>query len=157
MLHKLVARPRASQVRAPCSAHRSADSAPALARMQVSAVTTRTELEAIAPEWNVLLQDSRADTIFLTWEYISSWLDAVAPHAEPLVLVARDESGRLVGIAPFYRRQIRLRGFLTYRCLCTLGDHSSPAEYPDLIVRRDQEESVLAALGAALGRRRDWD
>jgi len=71
--------------------------------------------------------------------------------------VARDESGRLAGIAPFYRRPIRLRGFLTYRCLCRLGDRGSLAEYPDLIVRRDQEESVLAAIGAALGRCRDWD
>src|SRR5258706_89957 len=118
--------------------------------MEVSAVTTRTELEALAPEWNDLLQASCADTIFLTWEYISAWLDAVAPRAELHVLTVRNGSGELVGIAPFYRRRILLRSVLTYRCLCILGDNESPAEYLDLIVRRDQQQQVLDALGAAL-------
>src|SRR5882724_10534270 len=111
--------------------------------MEVSAVTTRTELEALAPEWNALLQASCADTIFLTWEYISAWLDAVAPRAELRVLAVRNGRGELVGIAPFYRRRIRLRSVLTYRCLCVLGDYEGPAEYLDLIVRGDQEEPVL--------------
>lgn len=125
--------------------------------MEVSAVTTRTELEALAPEWNDLLQASCADTIFLTWEYISAWLDAVAPRAELHVLTVRNGSGELVGIAPFYRRRILLRSVLTYRCLCILGDYESPAEYLDLIVRRDQQAQVLDALGAALTSSRDWD
>jgi len=125
--------------------------------MQVSTVTTRMELEALAPEWNALLQASRADTIFLTWEYISAWLDAVAPRAKLHVLAVRNGTGELVGIAPFYRRQIRLRRVLTYRCLCILGGHASPAEYLDLIVRHDQEQPVLDALGVALTRSRDWD
>jgi CelD/BcsL family acetyltransferase involved in cellulose biosynthesis len=125
--------------------------------MEVSAVTTRTELEVLASEWNDLLQASSADTIFLTWEYISAWLDAVAPQAELHVLTVRNGRGELVGIAPFYRRRIHLRGTLAYRCLCILGGHASPAEYLDLIVRRDQEKPVLDALGAALARSGDWD
>jgi CelD/BcsL family acetyltransferase involved in cellulose biosynthesis len=125
--------------------------------MQVSTITTRMELEALAPEWNDLLQASRADTIFLTWEYISAWLDTVAPTAELQVLAVRNQSGELVGIAPFHRRRIRLKGMLTYYCLCVLGDYASPAGYLDLIVHPDQEQSVLDALGAALTRRKDWD
>jgi len=125
--------------------------------MEISAVTTRMELEALAPEWNGLLQASCADTIFLTWEYISAWLDAVAPRAELHVLTVRNESGELVGIAPFYRRRILLRSVLTYRCLCILGDHGGPAEYLDLIVHRDHEQPVLDTLAAALTCSRDWD
>ncbi|MDO8480159.1 MAG: GNAT family N-acetyltransferase [Candidatus Rokubacteria bacterium] len=125
--------------------------------MLISTITTRTELDALAPEWNDLLQASRADTIFLTWEYISAWLDAAASSAELHVLAVRDQSGNLVGIAPFYRRQIRLCRVLTHRCLCILGEHASPAEYLDLILHRDQEQPVLDALGAALARRSDWD
>lgn len=125
--------------------------------MQVSAVTTRMELEALAPEWNRLLHASSSESIFLTWEYISAWVDAVAPSADLYVLVVRNANDELVGIAPFYRRRIRLRSVLTYRCLCILGGDASPAEYLDLILHRDHEQPVPDALGAALARRSGWD
>jgi hypothetical protein len=35
-------------------------------------VETKGELEQLAPEWNSLLRTSEADSIFLTWEWISS-------------------------------------------------------------------------------------
>ena len=63
--------------------------------MNVSVLRTRAELEALGPEWNHVLQASRANTIFLTWEYISAWLDTVGSDIDLNVLAVRGASGQL--------------------------------------------------------------
>lgn len=61
------------------------------------------DLEAIAPEWNDLALV--ASNPFLTVEWLGSWW-SVFGAGDPLVLVLRDEAGRLVGGA-FCRRTRR--------------------------------------------------
>ena len=103
------------------------------AGLAVETITTREGLETCAEQWNDLLDESSARTIFLTWEWVSAWLDVVNPNAQLMVVVVRDEDGSLVAIAPFYQTQMHLLGLIGYRCLRVLGDIDSGAEYPDLI------------------------
>jgi len=94
-------------------------------RPSVEIVTSREELEFYAKEWNELLASSDADTIFLTWEWISTWLDSVYPDGELLVVFVRDNNARLIGIAPFYLSDIHFLGLIKYRCLRIIGDCQS--------------------------------
>lgn len=55
---------------------------------------------ALQPEWNGLLERSRARSIFLTWEWIQAWREAINDAVSPYVIVVRNESGVLVGVVP---------------------------------------------------------
>jgi CelD/BcsL family acetyltransferase involved in cellulose biosynthesis len=126
--------------------------------MTARVLTRRDELEALAAEWNGLLRCSGANSIFLTWEWISTWIDVVSPAAPLLVVAVRDASGRLEAIAPFYRRTMELGGFVPFTSLHVLGGPESGAEYPDLILRPESADDALRAIGAALrARSSEWD
>jgi CelD/BcsL family acetyltransferase involved in cellulose biosynthesis len=109
-------------------------------------------------EWNRLLGHSGADSVFLTWEWIHTWLDCGARRWQPLIVVVRDADGAVVGIAPFYLARYRLGGLLPVRVLRLAGDFPTGAEYGDLIVLRERDAEVCAAIGRALRAVRNrWD
>ena len=98
----------------------------------------------LEPEWDDLLARSPADSLFLTWAYVSTWWAIYGPRCELRVLTARDGDGRLIGLAPLvvgrgqgHRRHVR---FLTF--LGALGD--SLSEYLDFVVLPGHERAVLA-------------
>lgn len=125
--------------------------------MQSGLVITRNELTSHSAEWSALLERSAANSIFLTHEWITTWLDVVAPDATVLFAWARDENGQLVGFAPFFRRRMNLAGFVPFETLQIAGGIDSGGEYPDLIVDRACEDAALAALARAIASDRDWD
>ena len=121
-------------------------------------VTARDELDRLAAEWNDLLHESEADTVFLTWEWISTWLDAVYPDARLCVVVLRDCDGRLIAVATFYCSDLRVLRVLKYKCLRVLGDCQSGAEYGDVIIRRGYEATAMTCIIRELLKHRDlWD
>ena len=126
--------------------------------LRAEVFTTRKDLDPIAGQWNSVLRASKSSTIFLTWEWISAWLDAVRPDARVFVVIVRDRDARLIAIAPFYRTRLRLLGLVPYRCLRVIGDCDSGAEYPDVIIRSGFEHQAMSSvLGALLEHRDMWD
>lgn len=129
--------------------------------MRIALLRNWKELDALATQWNELLAASRADTVFLTWEWLSAWRRAIEEIVEPFVVSVRTEDGRLVGLGPFYRCSLVLRGGLVrYRCLRTLGDYPTGAEYPDWIVHREFETEAARAIASTLAeaaRDGQWD
>lgn len=120
--------------------------------------TSRDELNVYAHEWNELLSSSSADTIFLTWEWISTWLEVVHPEAQLFVVAVRDDDGHLVAVAPFYVSTLRLGGLIEYSCLRIIGDCQCGAEYGGLIVRGGFESEALRCVTEKLLEGRDqWD
>lgn len=118
-------------------------------------IADRAGLAALAPQWNALLAESNADCIFLTWEWIDAWLDAVHPQARLCTAAVRD-GDRLTAIAPLYRTSMRLLGMLEYPTLRVLGDVFSGAEYGDWIIRRGDEVQGARALLRGLAADRAW-
>jgi len=91
-------------------------------------------------EWNELLADSAANQIFLTSEWQSSWWEAYHP-GQLCVLVAGDEDGRWMGVAPWFidrgpdgRRTVRTVGCVDV------------TDYLDIVARRGHEMAVFEAL-----------
>jgi CelD/BcsL family acetyltransferase involved in cellulose biosynthesis len=94
----------------------------------------------LASEWNELLGDSAADTVFLTNQWQSSWWHHLG-SGTPTLIALRDETGRLVGLAPLYRS-------LTDEGLWELNTVGcvDVSDYLDIIARRGHERAVSAAL-----------
>ncbi len=104
--------------------------------MQVEAHFQSGGFAALRPEWNELLGDSCCNTIFLTWQWQTTWWKHLG-EGELLLLGFRSDDGRLVGLAPLFyddsdpdRRMIRMIG-------CR-----DVSDYLDLIVARGYEDAV---------------
>jgi len=112
----------------------------------------------LEPEWNELLGKSRADTIFLRWEWIRAWAEIVVRDVQPAVVVVRDDDGTLAAIAPLYVSALRFLRTVRYRTLLAMAHPETGAVYPDLIVRADcEQKGVDAILGTLWEARELWD
>lgn len=126
--------------------------------MNVSIIRNNGELASLEQEWNQLLGSSAADTIFLTWEWVSSWLEVQPENLELFVIVVRDRKNGLLAVAPFYKTRYRLLECINVSVLRILGDVSSGAEYGNVLIREGHERVAADRIGECLDEARsEWD
>ncbi|HED16891.1 MAG TPA: GNAT family N-acetyltransferase [Gammaproteobacteria bacterium] len=100
-------------------------------------------LVAISDQWNDLLSDSWADTIFLRWEWVSVWKDTCIDDIEPFVITVREDNDNLIGLVPFYQTEYRLLNIVRYKVLHVIGDSASGSEYPAWIISKEHESKNI--------------
>jgi len=94
--------------------------------------------DTLQSEWNELLSRSVADRIFSTWEWQSTWWAAYQPGTLWIV-ECRDESGRLLGLAPWFIDDSMIKGSVVRSIGCV-----EVTDYLDIIVDKDCIELVLS-------------
>ncbi len=108
--------------------------------------------DALQPEWNPLLVNSRGNHIFLTWEWQRTWWGCF--HPGDLYIITLRDDGNLVGIAscfihylPKFGRTLRFVGCVEV------------TDYLEVIAAKDREVEVLTALADYLTGpgADDWD
>jgi CelD/BcsL family acetyltransferase involved in cellulose biosynthesis len=137
--------------------HPAANDSPTL---RVELVSDDAGFDALAGEWDELLESSAQRVYFLRYSWNRSWWRHHAPRgARPHILCCRDARGKLVGLAPLYWRQHRLLGVPYVRELgfIGMGIELKTSEYMDNITRRGEERAVAHAFADFLRSRRDWD
>ena len=120
--------------------------------LRIEPVFEPDQFRVLGQEWNALLAASPADTIFLTWEWISTWWDVYGTDSRLYVLAVRDDDGTLVGIAPLrIRKRSRLGGLVRLRSVEFIGTGGDVTpEYPDLIARPGFDVAVADAVADVL-------
>ena len=113
--------------------------------LNVEVVTTTEGFQALEKEWNQLLAKSAADTIFLTWEWLYTWWEVYGDNKQLHLVLVRYERD-LLGIAPFYREEVRHYGFLTLREVYFLGEGEVCSDYRNFIICRHREFEVLSTI-----------
>jgi len=111
-------------------------------------------------EWDSLLEDSNQSTFFLRWDWARLWWLRCSPQSSRLFLITcRDNSGKLVGLAPFYwrRRTEALTAGIREILFLGTGTAVKSSEYTDVVARRGYEGDVANAIAHCLKSRRDWD
>ncbi len=96
---------------------------------------------ALKPEWNDLVRRSCCDTLFLTWEWQSTWWKHLGEGSLLLLGFRAVDDGRLVGIAPLFHTQTDDGKWVLY-----LNGCRDVSDYLDLIVELGQEDAVYHAL-----------
>jgi len=97
----------------------------------------------LSDEWNKLLSQSAAKTIFLSWEWLYSWAETYIDKSRELfILAVFDEKDHLVGIAPWYVSRKRVLQFLSYRQVEFLGLPETASDYIDVFITRGNEKDV---------------
>lgn len=104
---------------------------------------------ALQAEWNALLRRSRFDTVFLTYEWQTTWWQHLGEGELWIVALRRTDNDELVGIAPLYlvvndagrwagKRKLNLVGCIEV------------SDYLDIIAAKGWEDAVYAAFVAWL-------
>ncbi len=123
--------------------------------LQVTCTHRLQELVDLKDEWEALQARSQNPCFFFTWEWIAAYWKHLGEPDELWLLLARDEGGRLVGIAPLQRRvrSYGMRGLLGWTSLEFIAEPLGGV-HTDFIIEAGQEAPVLEAFLAWLDRNR---
>ena len=117
--------------------------------MTVTIIDDVERFAALTPEWNELLRDSAADCPFLTAEWLQAWWAHLAASRVLHIITVRDNSDRLIAIAPL----MAVTGPLgMFRRLEFLGTGNAGSDYLDVIVRLGHQREGMQALAATIRR-----
>lgn len=108
--------------------------------------------EALAAEWNALLNRAQHKSAFLKHQWMSAWwalIGATSASRQLFVLLARDRDEKLVGVIPLYC-ETRGRGALRRRVLHFLGSWPEAPEHLDAIIQEEGAASIVDELIAGL-------
>jgi CelD/BcsL family acetyltransferase involved in cellulose biosynthesis len=120
--------------------------APSSAYLTIELFGTVDALRRLRFEWNALLETSAARSIFLTWEWVTTWWEIYGEHRQLHVLTARDSLNRLVGLAPLMRTPVRIVGPWLVEAIQFIGVGGDVTpEYLDLIATSGYEPAVVNA------------
>ena len=112
--------------------------------------------------WRALLERSRADPLFLSWEWLTNWWQCFAAElaATPEIL-AFYRGADLVGVVPLYRRRLIRAGMLPASSIQPIGlAWRDPAavmsEYLDVVAAEADAQTVRRACARALLEEATW-
>jgi len=124
----------------------------------VKVIRNRSELEAFAAEWNKLLEKSAQNNVFLTWEWVSNWVDVYLEKDRLLTLVVFD-GGEPVAIAPLHVQTERPVRGVNLRVLRFMGSGEVCADHVDMIFAGDRSFDCAKVIWDHLfgPLRNEWD
>ncbi len=134
--------------------------------LSCTVVTDAAELERLREDWRALLARSASNEGMLTPEWLLTWWRVFGPqdHRQLRALLFRDETGRLVGLAPLLRRRYWYFPGIPFRRLEPLGagereEDAICSDYLNAIAERGFEAAVADAFARALAEDRAgaWD
>jgi CelD/BcsL family acetyltransferase involved in cellulose biosynthesis len=131
-----------------------------------SALTLRrwnvTEWMSNEAAWAKLLARSRADPLFLSWEWLTHWWGCFAAElAATAEILAFHRGSELVGLAPLYRRRVLRNGMLPTTSVQLVGlSWRDPgpvmSEYLDVIAADGEAQAVRRACARVLLEEASW-
>lgn len=123
--------------------------------MKIAIINTRAEFESLKSQWNALLRKSIKDVIYLRHEWFLSWWDAFHDGQQLHIIVAADDDGQIISIAPLRKADDVIFKTIPVKKLSFMANGISPNA--DFIVHRDRADRGLKALIEYLCRFDDWD
>jgi CelD/BcsL family acetyltransferase involved in cellulose biosynthesis len=119
--------------------------------MKVEVCTDVDSLQRLKPEWEALHEQSAADGLFASWLWADLWTRQFGADEQLRIVIVRDETGEMAGIAPMSLRTEKMKGVVNVSTLQFIGA-SAPVEHFDFLIRRGRERDVLQALLGAMTR-----
>lgn len=113
--------------------------------MNIRLVTRLDEIEVLAQRWDELaLQDAR-DGFFRTSAWYLAWMKYIRPDATPFVVVAQDDDGKILGLAPLCRITYRDLGF-RLQAVSWAGREVVSGDFLDFVSAREVRLEVTSAI-----------
>ena len=132
---------------------------------KVELVTTNEAFEALRDSWRLLNNNSSKGNLFTSWEWLHTWWEIYQNDGNRTLYILQymDETGNLIGLAPFQIVKNPKRYFPCSRQLIMIGtgeigEHSIFGEYMDLLIIPGYESTVINAFSKFLYKQKYlWD
>jgi CelD/BcsL family acetyltransferase involved in cellulose biosynthesis len=118
---------------------------PSTAALRVAVIDDAAGFAALRSEWRELLASSRADCLFLTWEWLHTWWTHLGQRRRLFIVTVRCGS-KLIALAPLTMH--RAIAPLPMCALEFVGTGSVGSDYLDFIVDATYESVTVEALTA---------
>jgi hypothetical protein len=108
--------------------------------------------------WNDLVKSMRLPTVFLTWEWITTWLEHFGKLYKPVIIFIYDQSD-LKAILPLSQRSMKLRArLLNARVISFCGSIELYPDHLDIICAQDNADAYAKkAMDFLLNTYTKWD
>lgn len=113
--------------------------------MKVEIIASLEKIQDMSSAWNGLLAKSGSNTIFLTHEWMTSWIECFMNDQCQLFVLAVYDRQELVGVAPWYIRRRRC-GPVLFRQIEFVGTPEAGSDYLDVFIKRGREKDVAQSL-----------
>jgi len=113
--------------------------------MHIETITQTEQFKNLKDQWNSLLNESPANSVYLTWEWLFTWWEVYGDSKRTLNIISlKDDNGRLIAIAPLIVTVKQFGPLLKRRVLEFLGsgEHEKDevcSNYLDFIVANDAD------------------
>lgn len=125
--------------------------------IDVTVTSSLDEARAFSAEWAKFADQSGGSNPFVHPDWMLPWAERFVRRNEQVYLFAARQDGRLVGVAPFYRRSWG-PGLAHSMQLWGTGRHSDLTDMPGLLVDQTQPRNVTRALiGTLCAQSKSWD
>jgi len=126
-------------------------------QLSVTLLTDPRVFQGMKTEWNALLEESEANNIFLTWEWMHTWWEIFGHDYELHIITVRNPLGELVGIAPFKASERGILRIDKSRVLEFIGwGGDVTTEYLDIIARKGWETKVFNSVAEYIFGNNTW-
>lgn len=117
--------------------------------LTVQKISNLKQFAALSTEWDTLLEQSAANTIALTHDWLLTWWEVFGTGRELCVLTVRDGNA-LIGVAPLLKRRVSSLGVPMRRLEFLASGEDSTDEicspYLDFILQNGREADALKAI-----------
>lgn len=116
--------------------------------IRIQLVRDADEFSLLEGRWNSVLSDSKANSIFMRWEWLYSWWNAYEEDNYHLTILLIFRGDEIIGIAPFYVVNLSCIGVVPVRRLLFLGTKEGDviSEFMDIIYHHGDEDAVIQAI-----------
>lgn len=126
--------------------------------LHIKCFRTRAEVEAIAKQWDEIVRRSWNNSFFMTWTWLSHWLDVYLDDHSLLCLGVYDDEN-LVALAPFWVETRRQWGVGRLKILRFIGSEEACPDHMDLIIPKSHTYGISRLIWDELygPLRKEWD
>ncbi|MBU4312572.1 MAG: GNAT family N-acetyltransferase [Candidatus Omnitrophica bacterium] len=121
--------------------------------IRIKELSSYEEFRGMKEAWGDLITRSKADNVFLTYDWMNSYIKNCCNGNRLIILTVFDDDA-MVGIAPLMVRRHGVMG-LYARSVCFIGTTAS--DRMDFILDGPREKCVLSIMDYLIGIGRDWD
>jgi CelD/BcsL family acetyltransferase involved in cellulose biosynthesis len=121
--------------------------------LRIEEITTFEELSSLRREWNEVLERSKDNNIFLTWEIMATCAKNLERTKKIRVVCVKD-GDKIVSIAPLRKSCYKLNGLPGYGVLEPLTYRQS--DYTGFVIAEEEEASLKLVINH-LFEQNDWD
>jgi CelD/BcsL family acetyltransferase involved in cellulose biosynthesis len=113
--------------------------------IRIDIIDSINKFQDLESDWNELLSQSKADNIFLRWEWLFCWWQVFGQNSRLHILLIR-ENDKLIGIGPFYIRNEVFFKLIPVGIVDFIGSQHVGSDYLDLICIKGKEELITNAI-----------